>query len=430
MTVVVIVGSQWGDEGKGKLTHYLGPQFDLVVRFQGGSNAGHTVKTGGETYRFNLLPSAILYQDHTCLMADGMVVNPKRLLSEIEFLQERGLWGENLRIGSHAHLVMPYHIFLEELEEERLGSRAIGTTKQGIGPCYADKAARLGIQVGDLLHPSVLKERLATAIEYKNALMRGVYNRDETFSVDSVYDDLMRAGETIGPLVVSSVELVRGYIDKGQAVLCEGAQGALLDIDYGTYPFVTSSHTVAAGACLGTGISVNDVTKVIGVSKAYTTRVGNGAFPSELTGEIGDYLREKGLEYGTTTGRPRRCGWLDLVLLRYTLKIHGCTELALTKIDVLDGLETVRAVNAYRKNGSLSAATEVSNEQLSQCEPVYEEFDGWGGPVSGLREEEDLPPQLAQFVDFIEREVAVPVRMISLGPDHDETVWRTPKIQE
>ncbi len=429
MTVVVIVGSQWGDEGKGKLTHYLGPDFDLVVRFQGGSNAGHTVKTHGETYKFNLLPSAILYPDRTCLMADGMVVNPARLLDEIKFLKKKNLWGDNLRIGSHAHLVMPYHILLDELEEKRLGGRAIGTTKQGIGPCYADKFARLGIQIGDLLHPSALRERLGTVVELKNAMLKGVYNHDEPYSVDGLYDNLMRAAETLGPLVVSSVETVRGHIEQGNSVLCEGAQGALLDVDYGTYPFVTSSHTVAAGACLGTGISVSEINKVIGVSKAYTTRVGNGVFPSELTGETGNHMRERGLEYGTTTGRPRRCGWLDLVLLRYTLKIHGCTELALTKIDVLDGLKTVKVVGSYRKNGSTSTITEISDRQLSQCEPVYEEFKGWEGPISGARSEEELPPELVRFVDFVEQEVGVPIRMLSLGPDHDETVWRIPKIQ-
>jgi adenylosuccinate synthase len=428
MTVVVIVGSQWGDEGKGKLTHYLGPDFDLVVRFQGGSNAGHTVKTHGETYKFNLLPSAILYPDRACLMADGMVVNPVGLLSEIRFLQEKKLWGDNLRIGSHAHLVMPYHILLDELEEKRLAGRAIGTTKQGIGPCYADKFARLGIQMGDLLQPSSLRERLGVVTELKNATLKGVYGYDEPYSVDGLYDDLMRAAETLGPLVVSSVETVRGHIEQGNAVLCEGAQGALLDIDYGTYPFVTSSHTVAAGACLGTGISVGEIGKIIGVSKAYTTRVGNGAFPSELAGDTCNHMRERGLEYGTTTGRPRRCGWLDLVLLRYTLKIHGCTELALTKIDVLDGLEVVKAVSAYRKNGSASTITEISDQQLSQCDPVYEEFEGWKGPISDARAEEELPPELLRFVDFVEQEVGVPIRMLSLGPDHDETVWRTPRI--
>ncbi|OGK09786.1 MAG: adenylosuccinate synthase [Candidatus Riflebacteria bacterium RBG_13_59_9] len=428
MTVVVIVGSQWGDEGKGKLTHYLGADFDLTVRFQGGSNAGHTVITSGETFRFNLVPSSILHRERTCLMGDGMVVNPSRLLQEIQFLRDKDLWGDNLRIGSHAHLVMPYHVLLDELDEKRRGGGAIGTTKQGIGPCYSDKFARLGIRVGELLDPQTLRERLAEVVELKNAVLKGVYDCSDSFSADELYEMLLRAGETLAPLIVNSVDTVRGYLDQGRAVLCEGAQGALLDIDYGAYPFVTSSHTVSAGACLGTGISPGEITKVIGVSKAYTTRVGNGSFPSELTGDIGAHMRERGLEYGTTTGRPRRCGWLDLVLLRYALRIHGCTELALTKIDVLDGLKTVKAVSAYKKDGVVRTACEVSDQELSRCSPVYEEFAGWEGSIGRSRSEDELPTQLVEYVDFIERGVGVPIRMLSVGPDHDETVWRTPHL--
>ncbi len=428
MAVVVIAGSQWGDEGKGKLTHYLGADFDLTVRFQGGSNAGHTVITGGKTYRFNLLPSAILHHKGVCLMGDGMVINLERLLDEIRILQDKGLWGDNLRIGSHAHIVMPYHILQDELEELRLGKGAVGTTKQGIGPCYSDKVARMGIQVGDLLHPSVLRSRLECVLGYKNALLKGVYGSDMQYSVDDLYDEMLKAGEFLAPLVVSTVETVRSYIESGKKVLCEGAQGALLDVDYGTYPYVTSSHTVSAGACLGTGISPRDISNVIGVSKAYTTRVGNGAFPSELKDEQGEHMRKRGLEYGTTTGRPRRCGWLDLVLLRYTQRIHGCTELALTKIDVLDGLESVKAVREYKKNGGTHSVFEVTDRELSQVEPIYEEFPGWETPTRDIRREADLPPQLSAYVDFIEREVGVPIRILSLGPDHDETIARKPKL--
>jgi adenylosuccinate synthase len=428
MTVVVIAGSQWGDEGKGKLTHYLGADFDLTVRFQGGSNAGHTVITEGETFRFNLLPSAILHQGHCCLMGDGMVINLEKLLAEMKFLQDKGLWGDNLRIGSHAHVVMPYHILQDELEELRLGKGAVGTTKQGIGPCYSDKVARMGIQIGDLLNPLILRSRLECVVTYKNALLKGVYASDQQFTAEKLYDDMMRAGEFLAPWIVSSVETVRGYIDRGQGVLCEGAQGALLDIDYGTYPYVTSSHTVAAGACLGTGISPRDITGIIGVSKAYTTRVGNGTFPSELKDDIGEHMRKRGLEYGTTTGRPRRCGWLDLVLLRYTQRIHGCTELVLTKIDVLDGLKSVKAVRSYKKNGGAHNCTEVTDRELCQVEPIFEEFPGWEGPTRNVRREADLPPQLTAYVDFVEREVGVPIRILSLGPDHDETIARMPKL--
>ncbi len=428
MTVVVIVGAQWGDEGKGKLTHYLGSNFALTVRFQGGSNAGHTVITGGETYRFNLLPSAILHHGSVCLMGDGMVINHGKLMDEVKILQDKGLWGGNLRIGSHAHLVMPYHILQDELEELRLGKGAVGTTKQGIGPCYSDKVARMGIQVGDLLYPETLRARLESVVSFKNALIKGAYGCDKFYDHAALYDELMRAGEFFAPYVASTMETVRGAISRGEKVLCEGAQGALLDVDYGTYPYCTSSHTVAAGACLGTGITPRDITSIIAVSKAYTTRVGNGSFPSELKDCIGVHMQERGLEYGTTTGRPRRCGWLDLVLLRYTLSIHGCTELALTKIDVLDGLEEVKVVRAYKKNGGVRTITEVSDRELAQVEPIYEAFDGWKGPTRDLRSESELPEQLVHLVDFIEREVGVPIKILSLGPDHDETVSRTPKI--
>jgi len=428
MTVVVITGSQWGDEGKGKLAHYLGADFDLTVRFQGGSNAGHTVKTGGETYKFNLLPSAILHRDHQCLMADGMVVNPGRLIGEIGFLQEKGLWSNNLLIGSRAHLVMPYHILQDELHEKLLGSRSIGTTKQGIGPCYADKFSRSGIQVGDLVNPKTLRQRLEDIVPYKNALLRGVYGFKEELSVNTLYDGLMEQAEVIAPLVVSSVKTVRSVLGRGANVLCEGAQGALLDIDYGTYPFVTSSHTVSAGACLGTGIAPSEITRVIGVSKAYATRVGNGTFPSELTGVFCEHMREHGLEYGTTTGRPRRCGWLDLVLLKYALRINGCTELALTKIDVLDGLESVNAVVAYKKNGETVDTSEMSDAELAGYTPEYAEFAGWTGPSREARTESDLAPELIAFVDFVEQHIAVPVRLLSVGPDHDETVLRASKL--
>jgi adenylosuccinate synthase len=258
--------------------------------------------------------------------------------------------------------------------------------------------------------------------------LKGVYGSDMQYSVDELYDEMLKAGEFLAPLVVSTVETVRSFIESGKKVLCEGAQGALLDVDYGTYPYVTSSHTVSAGACLGTGISPRDISNVIGVSKAYTTRVGNGAFPSELKDEQGEHMRQRGLEYGTTTGRPRRCGWLDLVLLRYTQRIHGCTELALTKIDVLDGLKSVKAVRDYKKNGGAHSVYEVTDRELSQVEPIYEEFPGWETPTRDIRREAGLPPQLSAYVDFIEREVGVPIKILSLGPDHDETIARTPKL--
>ena len=428
MAVTVIVGSQWGDEGKGKLTHYLAPDYEVTLRFQGGSNAGHTVITGGRTFKFNLLPSAILHPDRMCVMGDGMVVNLGRLIEEIAFLKEEGLWHDNLRIGSRAHLVLPYHILLDELEEKRLRESSIGTTKRGIGPCYADKYARIGVLVGDLTKPEVLRQRLEAVVPLKNALLKELYHHEPPIDQHALVEELLEQAKVIEPYIADTPTIVCGHLAAGHSILCEGAQGALLDIDYGTYPFVTSSHPVTAGACLGTGISLKDITRVIGVSKAYATRVGHGSFPTELTDELGEHMRERGLEYGTTTGRPRRCGWIDLVLLRHTLRINGATDLAITKIDVLDGLPTVKACVAYRKNGETVRSTCIADSELAQCEPVYEGFPGWEGPVRGMRSESELPSALAEFVDFIEQQVKVPIGIVSVGPDHDETVLRKPKL--
>lgn len=428
MAVTVIVGSQWGDEGKGKLTHYLAPDYEVTLRYQGGSNAGHTVLTGGRKFKFNLLPSAILHAGRTCIMGDGMVVNPGRLLEEISFLKDEGLWQDNLQIGSRAHLVLPYHILLDELEEKRRGGSSIGTTKQGIGPCYADKYARIGVLTDDLTKPEVLRKRLETVVPIKNALLKELYHYEPLIDIDALYEGLLVQAKLIAPCIVDTAAVVREHLDAGHNILCEGAQGALLDIDYGTYPFVTSSHSVTAGACLGTGIAPKEISRIIGVSKAYATRVGNGSFPTELSDETGEHLRERGLEYGTTTGRPRRCGWIDLVLLRHALSINGATELAITKIDVLDNLPTVKACVAYRKNGETVTRTGVSDAELAQCEPVYEELPGWEGPIRALRDQAKLPPALTKFVDFIEQQVEVPVTILSIGPDHDETVLRQPEL--
>ncbi|OPX22668.1 MAG: adenylosuccinate synthase [Planctomycetales bacterium 4484_113] len=428
MAVAVIVGSQWGDEGKGKLTHYMSPHYEVTLRFQGGSNAGHTVITGGRTFKFNLLPSAILHAGRTCIMGDGMVVNPAHLIEEIALLQKGGFWQDNLRVGSRAHLVLPYHILLDELEEKRRGGSSIGTTKQGIGPCYADKYARIGVLAGDLLKPDVLHKRLEVVVPVKNALLRGLYQYEPLIDLEALYEELLEQGKVIGPYIADTAAIVREHIDAGHSILCEGAQGALLDIDYGTYPFVTSSHPVTAGACLGTGIAPGDISRVIGVSKAYTTRVGNGSFPTELTDATGEHLRERGLEYGTTTGRPRRCGWIDLVLLRHALRINGASELAITKIDVLDDLPTVKACVAYRRKGEIVTRTGLADAELAQCEPVYEEFSGWKGPIREVRSESELPAELTSFVDFMEKQLGVPITVLSLGPDHDETVSRQPKL--
>ncbi len=425
MGVTVIVGVQWGDEGKGKLTHFLGRNYDLVMRFQGGSNAGHTVFTGGKTYKFNLLPSAILHKNVQCLLADGVVVNPWKLLEEIENLKRKDLWHENLLIGSGANLVMPYHVLLDELEEKRLGEKAVGTTKRGVGPAYSDKYARLGIQVGDIFRRDYLRERLITVLEQKNVLIKELYRSEQTLNPEEIMEELISVGQKIKPFVVNTVRTVRQAIDSGKEILCEGAQGALLDIDYGTYPFVTCSHSITAGACLGTGISPRELERIIGVLKAYTTRVGSGSFPTAQENEIGERMRERGAEFGTATGRPRRCGWLDLVLVKYAVQINGCTELAITKVDVLDGLREVKACIAYKVNGIYSEIPVLTDIELSNVEPVYETFAGWEGPTAEAKSFDELPKELIRFLEFIESFVGVPIRIISLGKDTEQTISRS-----
>jgi len=429
MPVTVIVGAQWGDEGKGKLTHFLAPNYSLVMRYQGGSNAGHTVISRGKSFKFNLLPSGVLYPECTCLLGDGMVIDPSRLIEEIDTLKRENLWFNNIRIGSRANLVLPYHILQDELEEARLAGKAIGTTKKGIGPAYADKYARLGILVGDLLRPEYLKERLSIVLDYKRGLFKGLYGTESLPDFSTLYSKLVSQGEILAPYVVETSSLVRGYLEAEKPILCEGAQGVLLDIDYGTYPYTTSSHSVSAGACLGTGLSPKDITRVIGVSKAYATRVGGGSFPTELKDEVGDYLRNRGLEYGTTTGRPRRCGWLDLVLLKYSVAVSGCTELCITKLDVLDGLKEIKVCVAYKREGVVVESTSLSEAEISTCEPVFESFPGWETPTNEATSYDELPQQVKAFIEFIESRVGVPVSILSVGEDTEQTILRSHPLQ-
>lgn len=421
MSVTVIVGAQWGDEGKGKVTHYLAADFDVTTRFQGGSNAGHTVATSGLTFKFNLLPCGVLHPNCTCVLSDGMVIDPGRLIEEINLLKAQGLWYGNLLIGSNAHLVLPYHCLLDELEEARMAGKAIGTTRRGIGPAYADKYARLGIRVGDLLRPAYLKERLSLIAELKNRTLKQVYNSERLVDVQELYEQLIKQGEILAPYICDTVSFMRSALAKGKKILCEGAQGSLLDIDYGTYPYVTSSHSVSAGACLGTGISPDEITHVLGVTKAYCTRVGHGSFPTEIKDSTGELIRERGAEYGTTTGRPRRCGWLDLVLLRYASAINGFKELAVTKIDVLSGLSEVKVCVAYKRNGKLIEVASVADEELSGYEPVYETFEGWEAP-SSFHGIEDLPKKIQRFVEFISSELGVRIGILSFGRNTEETI--------
>jgi adenylosuccinate synthase len=421
MSVTIIVGAQWGDEGKGKLTHLLTPAFDTIIRYQGGSNAGHTVRTEGRRFKFNLLPSGILYPDKTCILCDGVVVDPARISAEIADLKALGLWHDNLLISSNAHVVLSYHKVLDKLEEERLGNRAIGTTCHGIGPAYADKYCRVGIRAGDLLDKGALRRKVEYNAETKNVLLRGLYHTDP-MDAAKIYDELVAAAEPILPYIANTLPIIRDKLAAGKSILLEGAQGTLLDVDYGTYPFVTSSHPVSAGACLGTGIAPAKIDRIIGVTKAYATRVGNGSFPTEQVNSTGDRMREGGREYGTTTGRPRRCGWLDLVLLKYAIFINGVSELAMTKIDVLDAFETIKVCVGYKYKGDLISDVDLDDKILLQCEPAYKDMPGWKRSVGDVRDRKNLPKELMALIAFVEDETRVPVSIASVGPDRDQTV--------
>ncbi len=421
MSVTAIVGAQWGDEGKGKITHLLSPSFDAVIRFQGGSNAGHTVKTGGQTFKFHLLPSGILYDGKVCILAAGVVVDPATLSAEINTLIEMGCFRGKLILSADAHIVTPYHKLLDSLEEKRMGDCAIGTTGHGIGPAYADKYLRIGIRVGDLLDPPVLKRKLKYAIESKNAVLTGLYGA-EPVDPEEQYEIISKSSESLVPYIENTTPIIRDYMAEGKNLLLEGAQGTLLDIDYGTYPYVTSSHPVTAGGCLGTGISPLKIKRVIAVSKAYTTRVGNGSFPTEQLNSIGETMREAGKEYGTTTGRKRRCGWLDLVLLKYAILINGATEIALTKVDVLNEFETIKVCTSYMYKGGRIEEVDMDDAILAQCTPIYEEIPGWSTDISEVADFGGVPRNLAEYISFIEDRTGIPVSLVSTGPDKSQTL--------
>lgn len=424
MSVTVIIGAQWGDEGKGKMTHLLSPSFDAVIRFQGGSNAGHTVKTGGQTFKFHLLPSGILHDDKVCILAAGVVIDPVTLAAEINTLKEMGCFKGRLILSTDAHLVTPYHKLLDTLEETRMGDSAIGTTGHGIGPAYADKYLRIGLRVGDLLDLPLLRKKLAYAIESKNAILKGLYGA-QPVDADEQFEIITKSAEALMPFIENTTPIIRDYLADGKNLLLEGAQGTLLDIDYGTYPYVTSSHPVTAGACLGTGISPLKIQRVIAVSKAYTTRVGNGSFPTEQLNSIGDTMREAGKEYGTTTGRKRRCGWLDLVLLKYAILINGATEIALTKTDVLNGFDIIKVCVGYMYKGERIEEVDLDDSILSHCTPIYEELPGWQSELSETGGFENIPQKLKDYISFIEQSVGIPVSIISIGPDHRQTIFKT-----
>jgi adenylosuccinate synthase len=422
VAVRVVVGAQWGDEAKGKVVDLLAQDAEFVVRYAGGSNAGHTVCTDGHTFKFHLIPSGILHPQVTPVIADGVVIDLRALQAEANTLREQGIDIGRLRIGLGAHLVLPYHRRLDELEEARTEGR-IGTTRRGIGPTYADKAARIGLRIADLLDPDRFRARLRRALEQRNALFQRVYET-EPLDLEALAAEWLHYGAQWRDHFTDVPALLQDALAAGKSILMEGAQGTLLDLDYGTYPYVTSSHPVAAGACLGTGIPPRCLDEVWGVAKAYTTRVGEGPFPTELADEQGDYIRERGREYGTTTGRARRCGWLDLVALRYAARLNGFTALAITLLDVLSGLPTLRVCVAYRLDGAYTERFVADGFTLARCEPIYEELPGWQEEIGDCRHREELPPNAQRYLAFIERYVGVPIRLISVGPAREQTIWQ------
>jgi adenylosuccinate synthase len=423
MAITVIVGAQWGDEAKGKIVDYLAKDADFVVRYNGGSNAGHTVVLGSETFKFHLVPCGILRPHVTSVIGDGEVIDPEVLVGELDGLRKRGISVDGLRISLNAHLVMPYHKLLDRLEEERKGGKAIGTTIRGIGPAYADKASRIGIRMADLVNPERFKARLAENMKFKNALITKVYGEDP-LDKQVILRDYAAHAEQLRPFAANTSLLVNEAARAGKKLIFEGAQGTLLDIDYGTYPYVTSSHTVAAGACLGTGIGPRSIDRIIGVAKAYTTRVGSGVFPTELFDETGDYIRERGHEYGTTTGRPRRCGWLDTVAVRYSVMVNGLTGLAMMLLDVLSGLETLKVCRAYRCDGVETDHLPADWESVKECVPIFDELPGWSEEITEARRFEDLPAKTQDYVRHVEGLVGVPVQLISVGADRETTILR------
>ena len=421
MSSVVVVGTQWGDEGKGKITDFLSEKAEYVARYQGGDNAGHTIQFGGETYKLHLIPSGIFSPEKLCIIGNGVVVNPKSLVTELAYLHERNITTDNLRISDRAHVILPYHIELDRLQEEAKGDKKIGTTIKGIGPAYMDKAARVGIRIADLLDREVFEERLRINLEDKNRQFTKLYDAN-SMSFEEIFEEYYEYGQQIKQYVCDTSVLLNDALDNGKRVLFEGAQGVMLDIDQGTYPFVTSSNPLAGGVTIGSGVGPSKVTKVVGVCKAYTSRVGDGPFPTELFDEIGSRIREVGREYGTTTGRPRRVGWFDSVVMRHSKRVSGITNLCLNSIDVLTGLETVKICVAYRKsNGEEISHYPASLVELGQCEPVYEELPGWTEDITGCRKLEELPIEAQNYVRRVSELVGVKISTFSVGPDRNQT---------
>lgn len=419
---LVIVGAQWGDEGKGKIVDILTENADIVVRFQGGNNAGHTVIVGKEKYIFHLLPSGILHPGKICVIGDGVVVDPEVLLKEIQFLKEKGLFKpEDLLISKNAHLIMPYHRKLDVARERLRGENKIGTTGRGIGPAYEDKVSRCGIKCGDLLNEEDFRLKLKANLMEKNHYIKNILH-EEGFEIHEIYHTYMSIASQISMLIKNTSKFLSEAIDFKRKILFEGAQGTLLDIDHGTYPFVTSSNTVAGEAAIGSGIGPSRIDKVVGITKAYATRVGEGPFPSELKGDDANWLREQGGEYGATTGRPRRCGWFDAVAARYAARINGLDGLVVTKLDVLDKVEKIKICTGYKYNGKKLDDFPSESSILFKCEPVYETFDGWMAPTCGIKSFDKLPKKAQEYIKKLEALTGVEVIIISVGASREDSI--------
>lgn len=418
----VVLGTQWGDEGKGKVVDLLGEQADIVARYQGGPNAGHTVKFDGDTFILHHIPTGILRPHSQCIIGNGVVINPESFLKEISTLEEKGIdvLGR-LHISQNAHLILPYHHQIEKAAEAAAGD-SIGTTGRGIGPAYADKINRIGIRAGDILDTARLREKLAANVTFKNRILQNVYQADEVSEAE-ILESLMVFREKVKSCISDTTLFLHQEMEAGRSLLIEGAQGTLLDIDFGTYPFVTSSNTTMGGLATGLGISPRKVERIIGVIKAYTTRVGNGPFPTELTGELGEKVREVGGEYGATTGRPRRCGWFDAVVAKYAARLNDLDCLALTKLDVLDALEEIQICTGYQYRGETLDHFPTNPGMMTEIEPIYESMPGWQTPITEVREFDDLPKPTINYLARLEEIAGVPIGIVSVGPARDQTIW-------
>jgi len=425
MPVIAIIGAQWGDEGKGKIVELLAQDADMVIRFSGGDNAGHTVVNKLGEFKLHLIPSGIFSPRATCLIGNGVAINPRVFLDEIDQLNKSGVTTSKVFISDHAHLIMPYHLLIDGLEEQRRGGQAIGTTRKGIGPTFADKAARLGIRTGDLLDKDIFTQRLRPILEYKNTILTQVYG-EKPLSLEDIVSSYSQYGEHLAAYITDTSLMIDEALGNNNIILLEGAQGTLLDPDFGTYPYTTSSSPLAGGACIGTGLGPTRINHSLGIFKAYCTRVGAGPMPTELKGETGNIIREQAHEYGATTGRPRRCGWFDAVAARYSSRINGFNGAVITRLDILDIFPSIKIATSYKLDGEIINYFPSNTTTLAKCQPVYEELPGWQTSTSHIRQFEELPREAKQYVSYLEKIINCPVKLISVGASREQTIKKAP----